>query len=140
MIRKIEKTDYPRLVEIWSSAVKSTHTFLNDEDFLHYEQQLPFYFEHVTLWGFEAKGGLRGFVGVAGDVLEMLFIHNDYRGQGIGKQLAMYVINNLAVRKVDVNEQNEQAVGFYKKNGFKLVKRSALDAEGKEYPILHLSL
>lgn len=83
---------------------------------------------------------MRGFVGVAGDVLEMLFIHNDYRGQGIGKQLAMYVINNLAVRKVDVNEQNEQAVGFYRKIGFKLVKRSSQDAEGKEYPILHLSL
>lgn len=28
MIRKIKVTDYPRLMEIWESAVLSTHDFL----------------------------------------------------------------------------------------------------------------
>ena len=30
MIRKIKVTDYPRLMEIWESAVSSTHDFLKD--------------------------------------------------------------------------------------------------------------
>ena len=34
MIRKIKVTDYPRLIEIWESAVLSTHDFLTEEDFL----------------------------------------------------------------------------------------------------------
>lgn len=44
MIRKIKVTDYPRLIEIWESAVLSTHDFLKEEDCLYYKEQLPVYF------------------------------------------------------------------------------------------------
>lgn len=138
MIRKIRVTDYPRLMEIWESAVLSTHDFLKEEDFLYYKEQLPVYFQHVALFGFEQEGILIGFMGIAEGNLEMLFIDNNYRGTGIGKKLITYAIDNLQVTKVDVNEQNGQAVGFYKHMGFSVYKRSALDGEGKEYPILHL--
>ena len=140
MIRKIKVTDYPRLIEIWESAVLSTHDFLKEEDFLYYKEQLPVYFQHVTLFGFEQEGILVGFMGIAKGNLEMLFIDNNYRGIGIGKKLITYAIDNLQVTKVDVNEQNVQAVGFYKHMGFSVYKRSALDGEGKEYPILHMRL
>ena len=36
MIREVKKTDYPILVDIWESAVLSTHDFLKKEDFLYY--------------------------------------------------------------------------------------------------------
>ncbi len=140
MIRKIEVTDYPRLIEIWESAVLHTHDFLKEEDFLYYKKQLPVYFQYVTLIGFEQDGVLVGFMGVAEGNLEMLFIDNDCRGAGIGKRLVEYAIAHLKVTKVDVNEQNAQAVGFYKHIGFRLLSRSELDGEGKEYPLLHMQL
>ena len=55
MIRKIKVTDYPRLIEIWESAVLSTHDFLKEEDCLYYKEQLPVYFQYVTLFGFEQE-------------------------------------------------------------------------------------
>ena len=61
MIRKIKVTDYPRLIEIWESAVLSTHDFLKEEDCLYYKEQLPVYFQYVTLFGFEQEGILIGF-------------------------------------------------------------------------------
>ena len=140
MIRKIKETDYPRLIEIWESAVLNTHDFLKEEDFLYYKKQLPVYFQYVTLVGFEQEGILAGFMGIAEENLEMLFVDNEYRGTGIGKKLIAYATANLHVTKVDVNEQNTQAVGFYKYMGFNLVRRSELDGEGKEYPILHMQL
>ncbi len=140
MIRKIEVTDYPRLIEIWESAVLHTHDFLKEEDFLYYKKQLPVYFQYVTLIGFEQDGVLVGFMGVAEGNLEMLFIDNDCRGVGVGKRLVEYAIAHLKVTKVDVNEQNTQAVGFYKHIGFRLLSRSELDGEGKEYPLLHMQL
>ena len=140
MIRKIKETDYPRLIEIWESAVLNTHDFLKEEDFLHYKKQLPVYFQYVTLLGFEQEGALVGFMGIAEGNLEMLFIDNDCRGTGIGKKLVAHAIANLQVTKVDVNEQNTQGVGFYNHIGFNLVGRSELDGEGKEYPILHMQL
>ena len=140
MIRKIKVTDYPRLMEIWESAVLSTHDFLKEEDFIYYKGQLPVYFQYVNLLGFEQEGTLIGFMGIAEGNLEMLFIDNNYRGTGVGKKLITYAIDNLQVTKVDVNEQNIQAVGFYKHIGFNIYKRSDLDGEGKAYPILHMQL
>ena len=140
MIRKVEVTDYPRLMEIWESAVLSTHDFLKKEDFLYYKEQLPVYFQYVALFGFEQEGILIGFMGIAEGNLELLFIDNDYRGTGIGKKMIAYAIDNLQVTKVDVNEQNTQAIGFYKHIGFSVCKRSDLDGAGKEYPILHMRL
>ena len=140
MIRKIKVTDYPRLMEIWESAVLSTHDFLKEEDFLYCKERLPVYFQYVNLFGFEQEGILIGFMGIAEGNLEMLFIDNKYRGAGIGKKLITYAIDNLQVTKVDVNEQNVQAVGFYEYMGFNIYKRSNLDGEGKEYLILHMQL
>lgn len=65
MIRKIETADYPRLVEIWESAVLHTHDFLKEEDFLYYKERLPSYFPYVALFGFEQDGILVGFIGIA---------------------------------------------------------------------------
>lgn len=139
MIRKIEVGDYPDLIAIWESAVKSTHDFLKEEDFSYYKEQMPVYFEHVVLLGYEENRALVGFMGISGDSLEMLFVHNDFRGKGIGKILISYAMGSLNVTKVDVNEQNTQAVDFYKYMGFNVVKKSALDGQGKSYPILHMS-
>ncbi|WP_366520172.1 GNAT family N-acetyltransferase [uncultured Carboxylicivirga sp.] len=72
--------------------------------------------------------------------LEMLFVHPKERGNGIGKDLLEYAIDEQKVTKVDVNEDNEQAVGFYEKFGFKTCKRSELDLSGKPYPTLHMKL
>jgi putative acetyltransferase len=140
MIRKINEEEYPRLLEIWISAVENTHDFLKNEDFEFYKENVPTYFQYVNLVGYYTTDNiLVGFAGVADHNLEMLFIHNDYRGKGIGKELLNYTIENLEVSKVDVNEQNKQAVDFYLYLGFKVINRSEKDGEGKEYPILHLS-
>ncbi|AZB26437.1 GNAT family N-acetyltransferase [Chryseobacterium bernardetii] len=140
MIREITEKDYPQLMSIWESAVLNTHDFLKKEDFNYYKEQISGYFEHVTLVGFEEANVLAGFMGVAEGNLEMLFIHNDYRGKGIGKKLIRYGTDRLEITKVDVNEQNIQAVGFYKHIGFHVLGRSESDGQGKEYPILHMGL
>lgn len=114
--------------------------FLQRKIFYYYKEQLSVYFQYVALFGFEQEGILIGFMRIAEGNLEMLFIDNNYRGTGIGKKLVTYAINHLQVTKVDVNEQNIQAVGFYKYIGFNVYKRSDLDGEGKEYPILHMQL
>ncbi|AJH14401.1 acetyltransferase [Myroides profundi] len=141
MIRKVKSQEYPVLVEIWESAVIHTHDFLAREDFEYFKKTIPSYFEFVELYvHLNQEGRMTGFIGVADGNLEMLFIHNDFRGQGIGKLLLNYAKDRLHITKVDVNEQNHQAVGFYLHMGFKSVSRSETDGQGKPYPILHLSL
>ena len=139
MISSAGKEDYPFLIDIWESAVKATHDFLSDEDFEFYKAHIPIYFKHVSLYKYiDDKGIIKGFLGIEDDNIEMLFVDNTSRGTGIGKILLDYAVNKLNVRKVDVNEQNNQALKFYYHFGFKEVDRSEYDGEGKAYPILHL--
>ncbi len=79
-------------------------------------------------------------MGIHDSKIEMLFVSNDSRGNGIGKKLIEYAIEVLNVNYVDVNEQNPQAVGFYKHMGFDTFKRSEFDEQGNPFPILHMKL
>jgi putative acetyltransferase len=133
--------DYPRLLEVWESAVRSTHDFLKAEDFAFYKSRLPLYFDCLDLYACKnEQEEILGFLGVAGSKIEMLFIDNEYRGKGIGKKLLDFAVNQLKAGKVDVNEQNWRATGFYTHFGFRITGRSGMDGEGKNYPILHLEL
>ena len=68
----------------------------------------------------------------------MLFIHPHFRGQGIGKCLLKFAMDELNAQALDVNLQNPQAIGFYFKQGFEIVGRSEKDGMGQPYPLLHL--
>lgn len=82
---------------------------------------------------------MSGFIGVSDTNIEMLFVSPDYFGQSIGKQLANFAIENLNASKVDVNEKNPQAIGFYEHIGFKKVGRSDLDGQGNPFPLIHMT-
>uniref|UniRef100_UPI001034ED67 GNAT family N-acetyltransferase n=1 Tax=Clostridioides difficile TaxID=1496 RepID=UPI001034ED67 len=83
---------------------------------------------------------IKGFIGIDKDKIEMLFIEDKYRGNGIGKKLIKYAIDKYNVKYVDVNEQNKKAVGFYIHLGFKAFDRSEIDGQGNPFPILHMKL
>lgn len=133
---------YPELLVIWESAVKATHDFLKEEDFNFYKSKIiSDYFPQLKLYAhYSDNKQITGFMGIDDNKLEMLFVHDSFRGKGIGRKLLKYAVNILNVNKVDVNEQNHQAIGFYEAFGFINVSRSETDGSGKSYPILHMSL
>ena len=136
------KENYPELIDVWEASVRATHHFLAEEDILYFRQRiLDTYFDLVQLHTVRDENDqIAGFLGLSDDKIEMLFIRPDQRGRGIGKQLLDFAIQEKGFRFVDVNEQNEQAVGFYKKLGFKVIARHDLDPEGRPYPILEMAL
>ncbi|MBW8682872.1 GNAT family N-acetyltransferase [Chitinophaga rhizophila] len=141
-IDRVSNTEYHQIIDVWERSVRATHHFLTEDDIAHYKPLiLHTYLDAVELRCVRnAEGNIIGFLGVAADNVEMLFIDPAYSRQGIGRQLLLYAIQQLKVTKVDVNEQNEQAAGFYRHCGFEVIGRSALDPSGKPYPILHLQL
>ena len=128
--------------EVREASVRATHDFLKVEDIVYFKPLIQN--EYLSLVSLRCikddKKNIVGFLGVAKQNLEMLFIHPLHRGKGIGKSLLQYAITEMEAQKVDVNEQNPLAVGFYIHNGFKTIKRSELDASGKPYPILLMKL
>ncbi len=138
----INDKDIQEILDTWESAIRATHDFLSEEDIISLKPQVKEGAKHVNnlLCVRNKNNIIKAFIGVHDFKIEMLFVSNDNRGNGIGKKLVKYAIGTLNVNYVDVNEQNPQALGFYKHLGFEVFKKSALDEQGNAFPILHMKL
>jgi len=141
-ICKADAADAPRLHEVWEAAVRATHAFLSENAI---QQLSPLVREILATFAplysvRDGDGAPYGFLGVADGNIEMLFVHPDFHGRGAGRALADFAINTLGATRVDVNEQNPGACGFYRHLGFIQSGRSELDGQGNPFPILHLEL
>lgn len=134
-------TDFDALTDLWEASVRATHHFLapGDIDFfkpLVRNGALP----AAELYVIRREGRFAAFTGLEGDKIEMLFVAPDLRGKGLGRRLVQYAVERCGARRVDVNEQNTAAAGFYARMGFRTVARDTFDPSGHPYPILHLEL
>ena len=135
--------DYDELLLLWEASVRSTHHFLTEDDIQYYKPLIRNeYFQAVELHLIRdgQTQQIVAFMGLSDDLIEMLFVHPAQQGKGYGKKLIEYAIQKKNIRKVDVNEQNEQALRFYRNRGFEVIARDATDGQGKPYPILHMQL
>ncbi|KXO13469.1 Histone acetyltransferase HPA2 [Moritella sp. JT01] len=136
------KAEHLELIKIWELSVRATHDFLSDENISSLKPLiLEHYFDAVDLRiAKNDSNKIAGFIGVADCNVEMLFISPDYRNKGVGSLLLKNAIENQSANKVDVNEQNPDAVGFYIHLGFSVIGRSPLDGQGNPFPLIHMAL
>lgn len=136
----VDVEDFPRIVDVWEASVRATHHFVSDEDIQIFRPLVQHGLPHIAGLAClrDSMGLVAGFVAVVDHKVEMLFIHPDWRGLGGGRRLINFAITALEATELDVNEQNEQAIGFYIHLGFEIEGRSELDGTGKPYPLLHL--
>lgn len=130
------------LLEVWERSVRATHDFLLAEDIDFFKtivEGIDFHSFQVFV-AFTEEDRMVGFWGVKGRQLEMLFLDPDFMGLGIGSFIMEYAIREQGVKEVEVNESNTRALEFYRKFGFEVLERKALDNCGKEYPILRMGL
>jgi len=135
------RKDYEKLITVWESSVRATHHFLSEKDIITYRSLiLSQYFDQVQLYCIKVEKEMMGFIGINEKSIQMLFIHPDARGKGLGRRLVEFAKQEHGTYLVDVNEQNEQAVGFYEKLGFVTIERMEMDGAGKPFPILSMEL
>lgn len=130
------------VIDVWERSVRATHDFLQPGDIDFFKtlvEEIDFNAFQVYC-AIDANNKIIGIVGVADRKLEMLFILPEYIGKGLGKHLMNFVLTELNVNSVDVNEENANATEFYKRFGFKVYDRTPLDDHGKPYPILKMRL
>ena len=144
-MKNIEIEDRPpqlmeQLLKVWESSVRATHLFLSEgaiEDISKYVPQALKEIPFLIIAENENQMPV-GFMGIAGQHLEMLFISDGERGKGLGRELLTYGIEKYAVNDLAVNEQNPLAKGFYEHMGFEVYKRTECDEQGNPYPLLYM--
>lgn len=131
----------PVLLEVWEASVRATHRFLSEEEIMAIKKYVPQAIcsvEHLVAAEIDEK--IIGFMGTQNRRLEMLFLATSEIGKGIGKKLIRYGMDNYGINEVTVNEQNPEAVGFYRHMGFETYKRTDCDEEGNPYPLLYMKI
>lgn len=131
-----------RLLKVWESSVKATHIFLSENEIENIKEYVPQALKEISrLVIVENEYQIPvGFMGIVGQHLEMLFISQEDRGKGLGKELLTYGIEKYSVNDLAVNEQNPLAKGFYEHMGFEVYKRTECDEQGNPYPLLYMRL
>lgn len=137
-INQKDSNERTALLAIWEASVTATHDFLTPEDIDSLKPEVEKGLAGISYLYGCYNPTIAGFIGVENEKVEMLFVDDHFRGQGIGKKLLHYAIEKLHIRYVDVNEQNEEGLGFYQHFGFQVMGRSELDDQGRTFPILHL--
>jgi putative acetyltransferase len=140
-IRRSLPNDRDVLVDIWLRSVRATHTFVAEEDiqfFLPLVRDVALTELEVWVLGSDT-GVLMGFMGLSGAKVEALFLAPEFLRKGGGRRLILHAQELKGRLKVDVNEQNLDALHFYEACGFVVEGRSEVDSAGKPYPILHMA-
>jgi putative acetyltransferase len=130
-----------QLLSVWEQSVAATHHFLTPSDFEEIKEIVgTIDFNAFPVFCLMHNNSVTGFIGVADKKVEMLFILPDFIGKGLGKRLMDFALSELNADEVDVNEQNLNAVQFYRKLGFEVYERTEKDGRGKDYPLLKMKL
>ena len=130
-----------QILTVWEKSVVATHHFLSQEDFLSIKELVAeIDFNAFDVFCLLNGEQVVGFIGVASQKVEMLFLDPAFIGKGLGRKLMEFAMDELKAHSVDVNEQNPEATAFYQKLGFVTYERTEKDDQGNPYPILRMKL
>ncbi|WP_439213318.1 acetyltransferase [Duffyella gerundensis] len=140
-IRMSRPSEASEVIQIWKSSVDATHDFLTAHDRQEIEKEVVSFFSETPVWvATNQDDQPLGFMFLHEGHLEALFVAASARGLGVGKRLILHALALHPELSIDVNEQNQQAVGFYQHMGFEVSGRSGRDNQGRPYPLLHLRM
>ena len=138
-IRRSRPDEGDKLTAIWCRSVDATHDFLTKAYRKELEEMVRAFLPEAPLWvAVNTEDQPIAFMLLTGEHMDALFVDPDVRGCGVGQLLIEHALSLTPKLTTNVNEQNEQAVGFYQKMGFRVTGRSETDDLGQPYPLLNL--
>lgn len=134
MIRKYEKKDKQRLLELWMSCNEKAHAFIDVNYFMHY---LPIYetsidSDNCRIFVYEKNSVIYGYIHLMHNYIVGLFVDNEQQKKGIGHKLLTYAKNYEQILHLNVFSKNIKALSFYKNEGF-IVKHESFNEEAHEF-------
>lgn len=120
LVIELLPADYEAIAELWEASVRATHHFLKPEEIGFYKPYLLKYaLPACRLYGIKTnEGKLCAFIGLSDDKIEMLFVNPKFFKNGCGRRLVDFAEREKNIKKVDVNEENPQALALLSSYGF----------------------
>lgn len=143
MIRKlvlnqgdISQNQVEQVMDIWLKSTIDAHGFIPESYWNEsYEVVKDQYIPVSETYVYEQSGQICGFISVLNkEFIGALFIEKKAQGKGIGKQLLDHAKGIYPKLSLAVYKENENAVRFYKNQGFVIeVEQSNEETKEPEY-------
>ena len=131
MIRRFEKKDINTVMQIWKNENIKAHKFILKEywegNYNFVKETLP----NTEIYVYIIKEKIVGFVGLANNYIEGIFVDTNNQCNGIGTSLLNKVKESRNNLTLNVYKKNINAISFYKKNGFVITSKN-IDNNTKE--------
>ena len=123
MIRKYEKNDLERIMEIWLSSNIEAHGFIRREYWQDCFADAAEAISQAEVYTALSEGEIVGFIGLNGGHIEGIFVDSEHRSNGVGKSLIDFAKTLYPKLSLCVYEKNVRAADFYRREGFLPVRK-----------------
>jgi len=127
VIREYCEDDFDAVTRLWRAARELAFPDFQREKGHTFEKDCE-YFRNVIsqnndLWVAEVDGRVAGFLAIAGDFVDQLYIHPDFQRRGLGRELLDFAkVRSPAHVWLYTLQVNANGRAFYEKNGFVAVR------------------
>ncbi|WP_337430905.1 GNAT family N-acetyltransferase [Bilophila sp.] len=133
MIRAFKEEDTEAVIRIWLEASILSHSFI---DKVYWEEKadamrtlyLPL--SEVVVDEDKDTGEVIAFIAFVEDYLAALFVAPAHQKKGVGSRLLALAKKMRDTLELSVYAENERAVAFYRKNGFRMTDKRIEEMTG----------
>jgi len=120
MIRKFENKDISVIMEIWLAGNLQAHCFISEHYWRQNYELVSQMILTADVYVCEKYGQIVGFTGLQKNYLAGIFVREDMRSCGVGKELMDFLKQEYGWLTLDVYKRNSRAVKFYQREGFEI--------------------
>lgn len=126
MIRKLQKVDINRVVDIWLKTNLKTHFFISEQYWISNYEFVKELLPQAEVYVYEDDKMIQGFIGVNDEYIEGIFVSDEMQSHGIGKMLLDYIKDKKDRLQLKVYQKNVRAMSFYQREGF-IIQSEGMD-------------
>jgi len=137
-IRPFQLEDMEPVLSIWFRGSVTAHDFIQEEYWASMKTEMRNkYLPMSKTYVIDQETKIVGFVSMVDNYLAALFIDASQHKKGYGKQLLEFVKKQHETINLRVYQRNANAINFYFKNGFEILKEEIDEATSqKEFSMM----
>lgn len=133
MIRAFKEEDTETVIRIWLAASVRSHSFIDKaywEEKADAMRTLYLPLSEVVVDEDKDTGEVIAFIAFVEDYLAALFVAPAHQKKGVGSRLLALAKKMRDTLELSVYAENERAVAFYRKNGFRMTDKRIEEMTG----------
>lgn len=133
-IRTFSPPDMESVLDIWLRASREAHAFIPDDYWYSKVGEMRSRYlpaSQVDVFCDESTGEVIAFIATVDDYIAALFVDPDRQGQKIGVSLLKFRMERSDNLRLRVYAQNERAIRFYHRYGFRIAGTYSDDQTGE---------